>query len=246
MSRPREGCVCLGGVVSPLRILDGVRREASAGRAKVMQPLLRFFFLPWSLSARCRRSGELQAGPALAHELAVLLRLLGKGKSVAFLDAPKKFGPIGGQTRPLARLNFGAGATASPPAESTCGGASPGRFFQLFVRLRASLSATLSLPAPAVSQLSRKPPSPRKPLASSSGSRKRNSQPRCPSVGSPPLRIRSGAQTDQASPVFCDYCDVYLTHDSMSVRKAHNSGRNHLRNVVDYYQRTCPPSLIRA
>lgn len=39
------------------------------------------------------------------------------------------------------------------------------------------------------------------------------------------------------SPVFCDYCDVYLTHDSMSVRKAHNSGRNHLRNVVDYYQR---------
>jgi U1 zinc finger len=36
---------------------------------------------------------------------------------------------------------------------------------------------------------------------------------------------------------FCDYCDVYLTHDSMSVRKAHNSGRNHLRNVVEYYQR---------
>jgi U1 small nuclear ribonucleoprotein C len=36
---------------------------------------------------------------------------------------------------------------------------------------------------------------------------------------------------------FCDYCDVYLTHDSMSVRRAHNSGRNHLRNVVDYYQR---------
>ncbi|KAJ4396316.1 U1 small nuclear ribonucleoprotein C [Gnomoniopsis smithogilvyi] len=35
---------------------------------------------------------------------------------------------------------------------------------------------------------------------------------------------------------FCDYCDVYLTHDSMSVRKAHNTGRNHIRNVVDYYQ----------
>jgi hypothetical protein len=35
---------------------------------------------------------------------------------------------------------------------------------------------------------------------------------------------------------FCDYCDVYLTHDSMSVRKAHNAGRNHLRNVVEYYQ----------
>lgn len=39
------------------------------------------------------------------------------------------------------------------------------------------------------------------------------------------------------SPAAGDYCDVYLTHDSMSVRKAHNSGRNHLRNVVDYYQR---------
>ncbi|GAB1216791.1 hypothetical protein ATERTT37_006009 [Aspergillus terreus] len=33
-----------------------------------------------------------------------------------------------------------------------------------------------------------------------------------------------------------DYCDVYLTHDSMSVRKAHNAGRNHLRNVLEYYQ----------
>jgi U1 small nuclear ribonucleoprotein C len=40
-----------------------------------------------------------------------------------------------------------------------------------------------------------------------------------------------------------DYCDVYLTHDSMSVRKAHNTGRNHLRNVVDYYQRM--PSLYK-
>jgi len=35
---------------------------------------------------------------------------------------------------------------------------------------------------------------------------------------------------------FCDYCDVYLTHDSMSVRKSHNAGRNHLRNVTEYYQ----------
>ncbi|KAF2801014.1 hypothetical protein K505DRAFT_227279, partial [Melanomma pulvis-pyrius CBS 109.77] len=33
-----------------------------------------------------------------------------------------------------------------------------------------------------------------------------------------------------------DYCDVYLTHDSMSVRKAHNNGRNHLRNVQSYYE----------
>lgn len=27
----------------------------------------------------------------------------------------------------------------------------------------------------------------------------------------------------------------------MSVRKAHNAGRNHLRNVVEYYQRACAP-----
>ncbi|BGP37312.1 U1 small nuclear ribonucleoprotein C [Rhodotorula kratochvilovae] len=34
---------------------------------------------------------------------------------------------------------------------------------------------------------------------------------------------------------YCDYCDVFLTHDSASVRRAHNSGRNHLSNVRDYY-----------
>lgn len=34
---------------------------------------------------------------------------------------------------------------------------------------------------------------------------------------------------------YCDYCDVFLTHDSTSVRKAHNNGRNHLSNVRDYY-----------
>ncbi|KAK6500408.1 hypothetical protein TWF481_010752 [Arthrobotrys musiformis] len=37
-------------------------------------------------------------------------------------------------------------------------------------------------------------------------------------------------------PCLGDYCDVYLTHDSISVRKAHNNGRNHIRNVVEYYQ----------
>ncbi|KAK0758354.1 hypothetical protein N5P37_008752 [Trichoderma harzianum] len=51
---------------------------------------------------------------------------------------------------------------------------------------------------------------------------------------------QSEAKTPSAIQSRCpstgDYCDVYLTHDSMSVRKAHNSGRNHLRNVVDYYQ----------
>lgn len=67
------------------------------------------------------------------------------------------------------------------------------------------------------------------------------------------------AYTDNISFIqkhYCDYCDVYLTHDSASgefspsfesnetlnkqfaiylVRKAHNSGRNHLANVRDYY-----------
>lgn len=60
-------------------------------------------------------------------------------------------------------------------------------------------------------------------------------------VGSP-LRSRTALPRGRKTyDMLGDYCDVYLTHDSMSVRKAHNSGRNHLRNVVDYYQRTAPP-----
>lgn len=43
---------------------------------------------------------------------------------------------------------------------------------------------------------------------------------------------------------YCDYCDVFLTHDSVSVRKAHNSGRNHLQNVREYYQ-TLEPEQIQ-
>lgn len=35
-----------------------------------------------------------------------------------------------------------------------------------------------------------------------------------------------------------DYCDIFLTHDSSSVRKAHNAGRNHLINVKTYYSGT--------
>jgi len=50
------------------------------------------------------------------------------------------------------------------------------------------------------------------------------------------IRLQLATSCDKMPKYFCDYCDVYLTHDSMSVRKAHNSGRNHLRNVVDYYQ----------
>lgn len=51
-----------------------------------------------------------------------------------------------------------------------------------------------------------------------------------------PIVSRRIAAIDAMPKFFCDYCDVYLTHDSMSVRKAHNTGRNHLRNVVEYYQ----------
>jgi hypothetical protein len=63
--------------------------------------------------------------------------------------------------------------------------------------------------------------------------------PKCKQPLRPQYKFRRATLT-RAS-VFCDFCDVYLTHDSMSVRKAHNSGRNHLRNVVDYYQRTPLP-----
>mmetsp|Transcript_22031 Transcript_22031/g.52897 ORF Transcript_22031/g.52897 Transcript_22031/m.52897 type:complete len:121 (+) Transcript_22031:72-434(+) len=34
---------------------------------------------------------------------------------------------------------------------------------------------------------------------------------------------------------YCDYCDAFLTHDSPSVRKQHNSGRKHRDNVKDYF-----------
>ncbi|KAI8394063.1 U1 zinc finger-domain-containing protein [Radiomyces spectabilis] len=37
--------------------------------------------------------------------------------------------------------------------------------------------------------------------------------------------------------LFCyvEYCDIFLTHDSSSVRKAHNAGKNHVLNVRNYY-----------
>ncbi|CAA0834791.1 U1 small nuclear ribonucleoprotein C [Striga hermonthica] len=36
---------------------------------------------------------------------------------------------------------------------------------------------------------------------------------------------------------YCDYCDTYLTHDSPSVRKQHNSGYKHKANIRAYYQK---------
>lgn len=35
---------------------------------------------------------------------------------------------------------------------------------------------------------------------------------------------------------YCDYCDVYLTHDSTSVRKSHNAGWKHAQAVKDYFE----------
>jgi len=34
---------------------------------------------------------------------------------------------------------------------------------------------------------------------------------------------------------YCDYCDIYLTHDSPSVRKSHNDGWKHKSSVRAYY-----------
>ena len=36
---------------------------------------------------------------------------------------------------------------------------------------------------------------------------------------------------------YCDYCDVFLTHDSAAVRGQHNRGLRHRDNVRDYYQK---------
>ncbi|KXS16020.1 hypothetical protein M427DRAFT_86572, partial [Gonapodya prolifera JEL478] len=41
-----------------------------------------------------------------------------------------------------------------------------------------------------------------------------------------------------------DYCDIFLTHDSPSVRKAHCSGWKH-RNAVQQYYSTLPQDKIQ-
>ncbi|CAN8076820.1 unnamed protein product [Agarophyton chilense] len=35
---------------------------------------------------------------------------------------------------------------------------------------------------------------------------------------------------------YCDYCDVFLTNDSVAVRKQHNEGNRHKFNVCEYYR----------
>ena len=37
---------------------------------------------------------------------------------------------------------------------------------------------------------------------------------------------------------FCDYCDVYLTHDSAPGRKQHIRGWKHRENVKQYYEQS--------
>lgn len=34
---------------------------------------------------------------------------------------------------------------------------------------------------------------------------------------------------------YCDYCKSYLTHDTLSVRKSHLIGKNHIKLYCDYY-----------
>uniref|UniRef100_A0A8D2DVH2 Matrin-type domain-containing protein n=1 Tax=Sciurus vulgaris TaxID=55149 RepID=A0A8D2DVH2_SCIVU len=36
---------------------------------------------------------------------------------------------------------------------------------------------------------------------------------------------------------YCNYCDIFLTHDAPSVRKTHSSGRKHKENMKDSYQK---------
>lgn len=35
---------------------------------------------------------------------------------------------------------------------------------------------------------------------------------------------------------YCDYCKSYLTHDTMSVRKSHLLGKNHIRYYCNYFE----------
>ena len=44
---------------------------------------------------------------------------------------------------------------------------------------------------------------------------------------------------------YCDYCDVYLTHDSFSGRKQHMRGRRHQDNVRQYYMQFLKKEVIQ-
>lgn len=41
---------------------------------------------------------------------------------------------------------------------------------------------------------------------------------------------------------YCDYCKSYLTHDTMSVRKSHLIGKNHVKYYCNYYEQKAKES----
>lgn len=43
---------------------------------------------------------------------------------------------------------------------------------------------------------------------------------------------------------YCDYCDVFLTHDSFAGRKQHMRGRKHQDNVRQYYMQFLQKPLL--
>jgi len=43
---------------------------------------------------------------------------------------------------------------------------------------------------------------------------------------------------------YCDYCDVFLTHDSFAGRKQHMRGRKHQDNVRQYYMQFLQKSFV--
>lgn len=36
---------------------------------------------------------------------------------------------------------------------------------------------------------------------------------------------------------YCEYCDIYLTHDSIRARRDHKQGWKHVQNVKNYYMK---------
>lgn len=48
---------------------------------------------------------------------------------------------------------------------------------------------------------------------------------------------QASVPTSHMGKYFCDYCQSYLTHDSLSVRKNHLHGKHHLRLYNEYYEK---------
>ena len=58
------------------------------------------------------------------------------------------------------------------------------------------------------------------------------------------FEVKSKAQQLNMPRFYCDYCDVYLTHDSFSGRKQHMIGRKHQDNVRQYYMQFLKPGVL--